>query len=90
MAISTMMQSPIQNAEKLPHTKPERMFNDAPPCFEQFVTSFTCREFVLTNIFVNSGMIAPAKVPQLMMMESTHHRCGNAAPSTPLKSFKRK
>jgi hypothetical protein len=57
------------------------MFKEAPPCFEQFVTSLTCRELVLTNILVNSGINAPATVPQLMMAESTHHRagCGPAA-----------
>src|SRR6185369_7880934 len=42
--ISTMMTRPIQKADILPATKPERMFNDAPPCFEQLVTSRTCRE----------------------------------------------
>src|SRR4026209_2426489 len=75
-----MMQSPIQKAEKLPATKPERMFSDAPPCLEQCVTSRTWRELVLTKTFVNSGINAPAIVPQLMMMESTHQRSGCAAP----------
>ena len=69
-----MMHSPIQKAEKLPATKPDRMFSDAPPCLEQLVTSLTCRELVLTKILVNSGINAPATVPQLMMTESTHHR----------------
>src|SRR5271163_3707232 len=78
-----MMHSPIQNAEKLPATKPERMFNDAPPCLEQFVTSRTCRELVLTNILVNSGIIAPATVPQLMMTDNTHQRFCVMLPSTP-------
>src|SRR5438128_5919467 len=77
---------PIQNAEKLPATKPDRMFNDAPPCLEQLVTSRTCFEVVLTNTFVNSGISAPATVPQLMMIESTHHRSGWATPAEPLKS----
>ena len=73
-----MMTRPIQNAEKLPATKPDRMFSDAPPCLEQLVTSRTCRELVLTKILVNSGISAPATVPQLMMAESTHHRSGCA------------
>src|SRR5271157_5059863 len=81
-----MMQSPIQNAEKLPHTNPERMFSDAPPCLEQLVTSLTWRELVLTKILVNSGISAPATVPQLMMTESTHHKSGCAAPAPSLKS----
>ena len=33
-----MMHKPIQNADMLPATKPDKMFSDAPPCFEQFVT----------------------------------------------------
>src|ERR1700733_9153188 len=81
-----MMHSPIQNAEKLPATNPERMFSEAPPCLEQFVTSFTCRDFVLTKTFVNSGITAPATVPQLMITDSTHQRSGSATPSLPLKS----
>ena len=50
------------------------MFSDAPPCLEQLVTSRTCRELVLTNTLVNSGISAPATVPQLMMTDSTHQR----------------
>ena len=37
--MSSMMTSPIQKAEKLPATKPDRMFSEAPPCLEQLVTS---------------------------------------------------
>ena len=71
--MSSMMTRPIQKAEKLPATKPDRMFNEAPPCLEQLVTSRTWRELVLTKILVNSGISAPATVPQLMMTDSTHH-----------------
>src|SRR6266571_4910216 len=74
--MSTMMHRPIQNAEKLPATKPDRMFSDAPPCFEQVVTSLTCCELVLVKILVNSGITAPATVPQEMMDDSTHQRLG--------------
>src|SRR5436309_16096866 len=74
------MQRPIQTADMLPATKPERMFSDAPPCLEQFVTSRTCRELVLTNTLVNSGISAPATVPQLMMPDRTHQRFGWATP----------
>src|SRR5208283_1693936 len=81
-----MMTSPIQKAEKLPSTKPDRMLSDAPPCLEQLVTSLTWRELVLTKILVNSGISAPATVPQLMMMDSTHHKFGCAAPALSLKS----
>src|ERR1043166_6526341 len=86
MAIRTMMQRPIQNAEKFPATKPERMLSDAPPCLEQFVTSRTCLELVLTKTFVNSGITAPATVPQLMMTDNTHHKSGWAVPLASLKS----
>ena len=71
-----MMIKPIQKAEKFPATKPERIFREAPPCFEQLVTSRTWREFVLTNTLVNSGIRAPATVPQEMMMDRTHQRSG--------------
>src|SRR5215475_6819110 len=74
--INTIIASPIQKADMFPATKPERIFSEAPPCFEQLVTSRTWREFVLTNTFVNSGIIAPATVPQLIMIESTHHNAG--------------
>src|SRR5580692_6936818 len=84
--MSTMMQSPIQKAEKLPATKPDKMLSDAPPCLEQLVTSLTWRELVLTKTLVNSGMIAPATVPQLMMVESTHQTPGCATPWPSLKS----
>src|SRR5215207_6372064 len=80
------MTRPIQNADMLPATKPERMFKDAPPCLEQLVTSRTWRDLVLVNTLVNSGMSAPATVPQEMIIESTHHKAGNAVPSGVLKS----
>src|SRR5512133_3802452 len=81
-----MITKPIQKADIFPATKPERMFNEAPPCREQFVTSFTCRELVLVKILVNSGISAPATVPQLMMTESTHHNAGSGVPAASLKS----
>src|SRR6185503_13632159 len=84
--MSTMMQSPIQNAEKFPATKPDRMFSDAPPCLEQLVTSRTWREVVLTNTLVNSGITAPATVPQLIIIDSTHHNAGCGVPLASRKS----
>src|SRR5206468_3193830 len=81
-----MMTNPIQNAEKLPATKPDRMLREAPPCLEQLVTSRTWREVVLTNTFVNSGINAPATVPQLIIADSTHQRSVCAAPAASLKS----
>src|SRR5215831_7070113 len=84
--MSTMIARPIQKADMLPATKPERIFKEAPPCFEQFVTSRTWREFVLTNTLVNSGIIAPATVPQLIITESTHHKFGRGLPAESWKS----
>src|SRR6185503_8645032 len=74
MSINERITKPFQKAEKLPATKPDRMFNEAPPWEEALTTSFTCREWVLAKTFVNSGMSAPASVPQLMMLDSTHQR----------------
>ena len=71
------MTRPIQNAEKLPATRPDRTLSDAPPWSEASVISWTCRDLVLTKIFVNSMMSAPASVPQPMMAESTHQRFGS-------------
>src|SRR5579859_968996 len=79
--MSAMMTSPIQNAQKLPVTKPDRMFSDAPPWPEQVTISFTCRDWVLTKILVNSMMSGPASVPQETMPASTHHKLGSALPA---------
>src|ERR1017187_5607197 len=75
-----MMTNPIQNAQKLPVTKPDRMFSDAPPWPEQVTISFTCRDLVLTKILVNSMMSGPARVPQATMPASTHHRFEYCSP----------
>ncbi len=76
MNISTRMSDPVQNAEKLPATRPLRMPSDAPPWSALFTISSTCRLLVDVKNFVNSGMSAPAAVPQEMMIDSTHHRFG--------------
>src|SRR5271154_7181416 len=78
--MSDKITSPIQNAEKFPATRPDKMFSDAPPWPEALVTSRTWREFVLTKNFVNSMMSAPASVPQDMIAASTHQRFGSAVP----------
>src|SRR5947208_9352867 len=72
--MSTMMARPIQYAEKLPATRPDRMFSDAPPCSEDLTTSFTWAECIEVKALTSSGMIAPASVPQVMIVESCHHR----------------
>src|SRR5712691_197574 len=86
--MSTRITRPIQKADMLPATKPERMLRDAPPCFEQLVTSRTWREVVLTKTLVNSGINAPATVPQLMMADNTHHKAGWDIALASLKSPK--
>src|SRR5918997_4947437 len=74
MAMRPMMVMPSQYAEKFPATKPERMFSDAPPSREELTTSRTCRDSVDVKTLTNSGMIAPASVPQVITVESCHHR----------------
>src|ERR1039457_1633759 len=65
---------PIQNAEKLPATRPESTFSEAPPSREALTTSLTCIDCVEVKTLMNSGINAPASVPQLMISESCHHR----------------
>src|SRR5258706_15619067 len=52
---------------------PARMFSDAPPSRDAVTTSCTWRDSVEVKTFTNSGMIAPASVPQVMIVESFHH-----------------
>ncbi len=66
------MSGPVQKAEKLPPTKPDRMPSDAPPWLALVTTSLTCLRLVEVKTFVNSGIRAPAAVPQEMMTDSTH------------------
>src|SRR5918994_4052969 len=71
--ISATMLRPSQKALKLPATKPERMFSDAPPSRDDVTTSLTWADSVDVNTFTSSGMIAPASVPQVMIVASFHH-----------------
>src|SRR5512143_209906 len=48
------------------------MLSDAPPSREAVTTSPTWPEFVDVKIFTSSGMIAPASVPHVMIVESFH------------------
>src|SRR6476620_12653599 len=68
-----MIVMPSQYALKLPATRPDRMFSDGPPSRDDVTTSLTCRDSVDVNTFTNSGMMAPASVPQVMTAESFHH-----------------
>src|SRR5437660_12187878 len=73
MPFRVAMLSPSQYALKLPATKPDRMFSDAPPSREEATTSFTCDDSVDVKTFTSSGMIAPASVPHVMTVDSFHH-----------------
>ncbi len=50
------------------------MLSEAPPSRELVTISRTWRELVDVNTLTNSGISAPASVPQLMMVASFHHR----------------
>src|SRR5918999_2975958 len=69
-----MIAMPSQNALKLPATRPERMLSDEPPSRDDVTTSRVCRDSVDVKIFTSSGMMAPASVPQVMIVESFHQR----------------
>src|SRR6058998_2632179 len=75
------MLRPSQYALKLPATNPDRMFSDAPPSRDEVTTSLTCRDSVDVNTLTNSGMIAPASVPQVITSESFHHNVPSPARS---------
>src|SRR5262245_47847614 len=72
MAINAAIQMPGQKPEKSPETYPDRMLSDGPPSRDEVTTSPTWRDSVEVNTLTNSGMIAPAAVPQEMMIESCH------------------
>src|SRR3954470_13904202 len=67
-----MIVMPSQNALKFPATRPDRMLSDGPPSRDDVTTSRTCRDSVDVKTFTNSGMIAPARVPHVMTLESFH------------------
>src|SRR2546423_15573307 len=78
--ISTIIVIPNQNALKFPATNPDRMFSDAPPSRDDVTTSRTCRDPTDVKTFTNSGMIAPASVPQVITSDSFDH--SGASPPT--------
>lgn len=78
--ISATMTIPFRNAEKLPATIPERIVNEAHPSREAVTTSRTCPELLLVNSLVNSGMMAAANVPKLMIEANFHRKVVSTAP----------
>src|SRR5262249_52819859 len=73
MLISATMLAPSQYAEKSPATRPERILSDDPPSSDDVTTSRTWRDSTEVKTLTSSGMMAPARVPQEMIMESFHH-----------------
>ncbi len=57
------------------------MLSDAPPSRDEVTTSRTCDEFIEVNTFTSSGMMAPARVPQVMTEDSFHHSVVSPAKS---------
>src|SRR6187549_3202552 len=72
-AIRARIAMPSQYALKLPATRPERILSDGPPSRDEVTTSRTCLDSTEVNTFTNSGMRAPASVPQLITVDSFHH-----------------
>ena len=49
------------------------MLSDAPPSREAVTTSLTWADSVEVKTLTSSGIIAPASVPQEMIVDSFHH-----------------
>src|SRR5215470_8408798 len=84
MPISTTMVTPSQYALKLPAMSPDRMLSEAPPSRAEVTTSRTWPDSVDVKILTSSGMMAPARVPHVMTVESFHHR--DPSPRSPMRS----
>src|SRR5687768_15118087 len=85
IVINATMLKPIQKALKLPATNPERMLSDAPPSREEVTTSLTWLDSTEVKTFTSSGMIAPARVPHVMIVDSFHQSV--PSPSSPISSL---
>src|SRR5437870_2010959 len=79
-----MTTPPTQKPEKKPAVSPLSTLSDAPPSRLAVTTSRTWRDDVEVKTLVTSGMTAPARVPQVMIVASFHHRC--PSPPTPWSS----
>src|SRR3954466_2504018 len=80
--MSAAISRPIQKTLKLPATIPERIVREEPPSRDAVTISWTCLEWELVKILVNSGMSTAASVPQLIIAASCPHRLGYAVPPT--------
>ena len=81
IAIRTTITSPIQNPEKFPDTIPDRMVKEAPPSLEAVTTSHVCFALGLVNTFVNSGIKAAPRVPQLIIIDKVSHKLFGIEPN---------
>src|SRR5215471_3288849 len=79
MLIRASIAKPSQYPLKFPATKPERMLSDAPPSRELVTISRTWRELVEVKTLTNSGIRAPARVPQLITVASLHQSVASPA-----------
>src|SRR6266404_3831667 len=68
-----MIVRPSQYALKLPATRPDRMFSEAPPSRDDVTTSRTCLDCTEVKTLTSSGMIAPASVPHVITVDNFHH-----------------
>src|SRR5262245_50200245 len=73
---------PFQKALKLPATMPDRIVSDVPPSRVAVTISWTCLEWELVKILVNSGMSTAARVPQLMIVANCHQSWSCFTPPT--------
>ncbi len=64
---------PIQKPLKLPAVRPDRILSDAPPSRDDVHHFLHVSGLVEVKTFTSSGIIAPASVPQEMIVESFHH-----------------
>ena len=56
------------------------MLSDAPPSLDEVTTSATCFECMDVKIFTISGITAPARVPQVITVESFHQSDPSPSP----------
>src|SRR5215475_2463905 len=60
--------------------RPERTLREAPPSRDAVTTSRTWLDSVEVNTLTSSGMIAPARVPHVMTVESFHQSVPSPSP----------
>src|SRR5919106_122343 len=85
MPMSRTTTMPSQYPLKLPATKPERTLSEAPPSRDAVTTSRTWLDSVEVNTLTNSGMMAPARVPHVMTVDSFHH--SDPSPRLPTRAY---